>query len=90
LRAVQKLKQHSKSSRLQAEKKILLWGVDFFGSDVICGGLLPGLGSKPLDGSILLKFLLEIKLQFESFDTLDDLLGFQVQKLRSKLNRILD
>jgi len=42
---------------------------------------LPGPGPKPLDGSILLKFLLETRLQSESFDTLDDLLGFQVQKL---------
>jgi len=32
-------------------------------------------------GSILLKFLLETRLQSESFDTLDDLLGFRVQKL---------
>jgi len=29
----------------------------------------------------LLKFLLETRLQSESFDTLDNLLGFQVQKL---------
>jgi len=34
-----------------------------------------------LGGSILLKFLLETRLQSESFDTLDDLLGFRVQKL---------
>ena len=32
---------------------------------------------KLLDGSISLKFLLETKLQFESFETSDDLLGFQ-------------
>jgi len=43
--------------------------------------ILPGPGSKPLDGSISLKFLLETRLQSESFDTLDDLLGFKVQKL---------
>ena len=36
---------------------------------------------KPLDGSISLKFLLETRLQSEFFDTLDDLLGFHVQKL---------
>jgi len=41
----------------------------------------PCLGPKPLNGSILLKFLLETKLHSESFDTLDDLLGFRVQKL---------
>jgi len=41
---------------------------------------LPGPGRKPLGGSILLKFLLETRLQSESFDTLDELLGFRVQK----------
>ena len=39
----------------------------------------PGSGPKPLDGSISLKFSLETRLQSESFDTLDDLLGFRVQ-----------
>jgi len=38
----------------------------------------PGPKPKPLDGSISLIFLLETKLQSESFDTLDDLLGFWV------------
>ena len=33
---------------------------------------LSGLGPKLLDGSISLKFLLETRLQSESFDTLDD------------------
>ena len=41
----------------------------------------PGPGRQLLDGSISLKFLLETRLQSESFDTLDDLLGFRVQKL---------
>jgi len=41
----------------------------------------PGPGSKPLDGSILLKFLLETRLQSESFDTSVNLLGFRVQTL---------
>jgi len=56
-------------------------------SDVITAGLLghlgplPGPGRQPLGGSISLKFLLETRLQSESFDTLDDLLGFRVQKL---------
>jgi len=36
---------------------------------------------KLLDGSISLKFLLETRLKSESFDTLDDVLRFQVQKL---------
>jgi len=42
---------------------------------------LPGPRRQPLGGSISLKFLLETRLQSESFDTLDDLLGFRVQKL---------
>ena len=58
-------------------------------SDVISGGLLlrppwptsPGPGRQPLHGSTSLKFLLETRLKSESFDTLDDLLGFRVQKL---------
>jgi len=31
------------------------------------------------DGTISLKFLLETRLKSKSFDTLDDMLGFQVQ-----------
>jgi len=42
---------------------------------------LPGPGPQPLGGNISLKFLLEPRLQSESLDTLDDLLGFRVQKL---------
>jgi len=38
-------------------------------------------GRQLLGGSISLKFLLETRLQSESFDTLYDLLGFRVQKL---------
>jgi len=33
---------------------------------------------------------LETRLQSESFDTLDDLLGFRVQKLLSKVVKIFD
>jgi len=51
---------------------------------------LPGPGRQPLDGSISLKFLLETRLQSEFFDTLDNLLGFQVQKLWSKVVKICD
>jgi len=50
----------------------------------------PGPGRQPLYGSISLKFLLETRLQSESFDTLDDLLGFRVQKLWSKLVQFFD
>jgi len=56
-------------------------------SDIISGlvlGLLPTSSSprpKPIDGSISLNFLFETRLKCESFDTLDDLLRFWVQKL---------
>ena len=53
-------------------------------SDVISGGLLGHLarpGHQQLGGSILIKFLLETRLQSKSFDTLDHLLKFLVQKL---------
>jgi len=43
--------------------------------------ILPGSGGQPLGGSISLKFLPETRPQSESFDTLDNLLGFLVQKL---------
>jgi len=70
-------------------KNISGWGVWIFVSDVISVGLLGQLGplhlalgsNKPLDASISLKFLLETTLQSESFNTLDDLLRFLVQKL---------
>jgi len=45
---------------------------------------------QPLGGSISLKFLLDSRLQSEFFDTLDDPLEFQVQKLRCKLVKIFD
>ena len=51
---------------------------------------LPDPGRQLLDGSISLKFLLETRLQSESFDTLDDLLGFRVQQLWSKLIKLFD
>jgi len=51
---------------------------------------LLGPGRQPLGGSISLKFSLETRLQSESFDTLDDLLGFRVQKLWCKLVKIFD
>ena len=82
------LRRRSKSSSLHLKKIFLLGGCGFFLSDVISRGLLghfwptlPGPGCQLLGGSILLKFLLETRPQSESFDTLDDLLGFRVQKL---------
>ena len=50
----------------------------------------PGPGGQPLGVSISLKFLLETRLQSESFDTLDDQLGLLVQKLWSKIVKIFD
>jgi len=78
-------------------KKFFGWGMQFF-----CEWrhkwrtfrppwpTLPGPGRQPLGGSISLKFLLETRLQSVSFDTLDDLLGFRVQKLWCKLVKIFD
>jgi len=67
-------------------KNFLVWGFGCFVSDVINEadlGLFGPLhhGPKLLDGSISLKFLLETRLKSESFETLDDLLGFRIQKL---------
>ena len=91
------VKRRGKSSSLHSKKNFFAWGVHFF-----CEWChkwrafrppwptLPGPGQQLLGGSILLKFLLETKLQSESFDTLDDLLGFRVQKLWCKLLKIFD
>ena len=78
----QSVKRCSKSSNLHSKKFLL----------AVCGFFcdwrhkwrtfrppwptLPGPGRQLLCGNILLKFLLETRLQSESFDTLDDLLGF--------------
>jgi len=82
------LKRRSKSSSVQLKKHFFAWGVRVF-----CEWChkwrtfwppwptLPDPGRQPLGGSISLKFLMETKLQSESFDTLDDLLRFWVQKL---------
>jgi len=84
-------------NNLNCQKKFIAWGVRVF-----CEWrhewrtfrppwpTLPGPGRQPLGGSISLKFLLETRLQSESFDTLDDLLGFWVQKLWYKLAKIFD
>ena len=77
---------------VSTRKKFFGWGVQFFMSDIISGGLFGhlDLALQLLDGSISLKFLLETRLQSETFDTLDDLLRFRVQKLWSKLVKIFD
>ena len=81
------LKRRGKSSSL-LEKNFFAWGLRFFRERRHKWRTfrppwptLPGPGCEPLGGSISLKFLLETRLQSESFDTLDELLGFRVQKL---------
>ena len=90
------VKRHSKSCSLHS-KNFFGWGVLIFyewhhkwRTFRRPWPTSPGPGPKPLDGSISLKFLLETRLQSESFDTLDDLLGFWVQKLWSKVIKIFD
>ena len=69
------------------QKNFFAWGLQFFCECHKWRTLrppwptLPGPGCQPLGGSISLKFLLETRLQSESFDTLDDPLGFRVKKL---------
>jgi len=80
------------------EKNFFAWGCRFFVSVIRHKWrsfrppwpTLPGLGHQPLDDSISLKFLLETRLQSKSFDTLDALLGFRVQKLQSKVIKMFD
>ena len=89
----QSVKRRGKSCSLHS-KKFFAWGVRLF-----CEWrhkwrtfwpTLSDPGRQPLDDGILLKFLLETRLQSESFDTLDDLLRFRVQKLWSKLVKIFE
>jgi len=91
------VKRCGKASSLHSKKKFFAWGVRVFCE--CCHKwrtfrppwpTLPAPGCQPLGGSISLKFLLETRLQSESFDTLDDLLGFRAQKLWCKLVKIFD
>ena len=85
--AVETLKGIDKSLSCNEKQFFLVLGFRFFVSDVISSTFRPlwpissGPGPKLLGSSISLKFLLETRLKSESFDTLDDLPGFQVQKL---------
>jgi len=47
-------------------------------------------GSKPLNGSISLKFLLETRLESEFFEPLIDFLGSWVHKVWPKINKIIN
>ena len=51
---------------------------------------LPGPGRQPLGGSISLKFSLATKLESKSFAPLIDFLTFLVQKLWSKINKLIN
>jgi len=90
------LKRRWKSSRLHSKKNFCLGGAFFFEWRHKWRifrppwPTLPGTGRQPLGGSISLKFLLETRLQSNSSDTLDDLLGFRVQTLWCKLVKIFD
>jgi len=81
------VKRHGKSCSLHLKKNFLVgdmdiwWGRHKWRTFRPPWPTSPGPGPKPLDRSISLKFLLETRLHSESFYTLDDLLGFQVQKL---------
>jgi len=73
------------------KKVFRFWFSCFFVGDVTSGiglGLfwlrLLGPELQPLDGSILLKYLLETRLKSESFEPLIGFLAFLVQKLWSK------
>jgi len=46
--------------------------------------------AQPLGQSVSLKFSLETRLEFESFEPLIDFLAFLVQKLRSKINKLIN
>jgi len=46
--------------------------------------------AQPLGQSVSLKFLLETRLESESFEPLIDFLAFLVQKLWSKINKLID
>jgi len=61
-------------------------------SEVVLGSfwlMLPGLGRQPLGQSVLLKFSLETRLESESFEPLIDFLAFLVEKLLSKINKLI-
>ena len=78
-----KASKDAASLEVCTQKIFFVGGCGFCVSDVISRGL----SGLPLGGSIS-ETLLETRPQSESFDTLDDLLGFQVQKLQSKLVKI--
>ena len=82
------LKRIGQSSSLHSKKNFLVGGCGFFVSDVISevvfGAILAHVTwprTQPLGQSISLKFLLETRLESESFEPLIDFLAMLVQKL---------
>ena len=76
------------------KNKLESFGFCFFVGDVISGiGFktswltLPGPGPQPLDIIFLLNFILETRLESESFEPLIGFLAFLVHKLWSKNNK---
>ena len=69
---------HRKRNKFQA---FLVCGISF---------RLPGPGPQPLDGILWLKFLLEPRLESESFEPLIDFLPFWVQNIWTKNNKIVN
>jgi len=69
------------------QKYFFGFGFHFFVSDIVSGEgfwkfwiRLLSPGPKPVDGSFLIKFLLETRLESESFEPFIDFLGFWDQK----------
>ena len=78
-------------------KKIFAWGVRVFCERrhkwssfrvILAHDVWPK--AQPLGQSVLLKFSLETRLESESFEPLIDFLAFLVQKLWSKINKLIN
>ena len=77
--------------------KFFCWGCGFFLTDVTSEVVLGSFwlifawpGAQPLGQSVSLKFSLETRLESESFEPLIDFLAFLVQKLWSKINKLIN
>ena len=78
-------------------KKIFAWGVRVFcewrhkwSSFRVILAHVTWPRAQPLGQSVSLKFSLETRLESESFEPLIDFLAFLVQKLRSKINKLIN
>ena len=59
-------------------------------SEVVLGSFWVMLPDQPLGQSVSLKFSFETRLESESFEPFIDFLAFLVQKLRSKINKLIN